>query len=271
LCLEMMNGGPTTLSAAAQFDCLVTLDNFLKDNSKLQLIADEGRKQFGKDNRLVNLDTKLRLLSIRLEQELKVLTPDYTSSMTGAKVFATAGALATYPIGYGTGRVLGTVGAGAEMRANANLKAFMTRWINENAHYLLGMRGSGVGYLATTPIVTAIYQTVAGNLLGSAFALTGGLVAGAVGYLVVDLLLRNLYQYMVHSPGHYRDPLYAANFNKELLACLDTLPSNLLDETKKKKIERVTGHPHRLMLMNHQRDDNAQQEEPVITAIQQAP
>lgn len=271
LCEAMMNGGPDTLSVAAQFDCLVTLENFLKDNRVLQRIAEEGHKQFGRDNRLVNLDTKLRMITVRLEHELKILCPDQTSSMTGAKIFGTVGALAAYPVGYGTGRVLGTVGAGAESKMNANLKEFITMWINKNAHYLLGLRGNGVGYLATTPIVTAVYQTVAGNLLGSAFALTGGLMAGGVGYLVIDLFLRNLYQYTTQSMMHHRDPLYAMHFNQELLDCLENLPNNLLDEAKKEKMARVTGHTHRLMLMDHARDDNEQKRESVTAGISQMP
>ncbi len=274
ICKSILNGGVDTLSPNVQFDCLMTLKTFLKDHSTIQRITDKGKQVFGGENRLVNLDTKLDMVRIQLEQQLAKLCPDQTHSMAGAKVLGTAAALTLYPVGYGVGSVLGAVGAGAESHANARLKIFMTDWFNQNAHYLLGLRGNGVGYIATTPIVTAVYQTIAGNLFGAVFALTGGMVMGGVGYLVVDLLLRNLYAYAVQNiKGNYKDPLYAGNFNPELLRCLEHLPMSVLSDKKKDKIGSVVGHERKLRLYAAPSDqsDAEQPDEDANRLLVQAP
>lgn len=247
LCRSMMNGEPNTLSPDVQIDCLVTLDTFLEAEANIKNLIIEGKKQFGAENRLVNLDTKLRTVTMNLEQELTILRPKLTNTATGGKMLGAAAAVVAYPLGYGVGEVIGTAAAGAESHANARLKTFLTDWINSNAHILLGVRGNGVGYIATTPIVTAVYQTVAGNLSGALFAVTGGVVAGSVGYLVVDILLRNIYNF-VRQPASssYKDPLYASNVNPELLKCLASLPDSVLSDNKKEKIEQVAGLSNRL-------------------------
>lgn len=229
------------LDEVQQLVCLGAFKNYISDSKVRVAIEDDGRKFFGENSLLNNVDEPLERIIARIAVLESELQSTFMKNWPMTAGCATLGAILGAAPGYGAGSVLGMLaGEGRHARPVADSVA---SGVGSMANAILG-NSSTTGYYSfvlSDFFVVSTLSRAFGKMFELAGMAAGGVAGGAVGF-TFDLSYKGFRElckrYLDYYDGH---PDEMRNADVDLVRCLLTLPEDVFENDLKDKIRYLNG------------------------------
>lgn len=230
---------PSELATDVRLNYLIALQNYIGQPDVICKIAEYGKKTFGDQNLLSNINLKMHVVSNDLQKIISQLEQKQApSGWPVTRAFSWLGATAISSISFGVGSAFGRVAN--ETQTASMAKVQMSGGVNKlSTLYMGNENGSGFGYMAADFLLGSILSRTFGKGAEAVCMLAGAAVGASIGF-PIDLL-----QKAVRGSGRYilssnksKEPELITNCDMELIQTLLNLPEAVFNEDKKKMLMR---------------------------------